>query len=381
MPIVIAIDASRNRSGGAIAHLKGILSNLSPEQHGIQRIHIWSFRALLDELPDYPWLIKHNPNLLEGSLVEQVFWQSTLLSAEVKSAGCDILFSTDASTLCRFMPLVVLSQDMLSYEPGVMQGYGYGYERFRLELILILQNLAFQRAAGVIFLTQYAGSIIQKSCGLLTNVAYIPHGVDSIFSDFSLLQPKWPSVDGGAIECIYVSNVDRYKNQWNVVRAVALLRARGYNVTLTLVGGGSGPGQTILQSVLAELGVNKSFVTQMDFIDHGALPALIRKFNIFVYASSCENMPVTLLEGMSMGLPIASSDRGPMPEILLDGGVYFDPENPMSIASSLESLILSRSLCAQLASQSKKIAQQYKWQYCANKTFEFIVNTAKKSRE
>ena len=35
-------------------------------------------------------------------------------------------------------------------------------------------------------------------------------------------------------------------------------------------------------------------------------------------------MPNTLVEAMASGLPIACSDRGPMPEVLGDGGVLFD---------------------------------------------------------
>jgi glycosyltransferase involved in cell wall biosynthesis len=35
---------------------------------------------------------------------------------------------------------------------------------------------------------------------------------------------------------------------------------------------------------------------------------------------------------MASGLPIVSSVRGPMPEVLGDGGVYFDPEKAEDIA-------------------------------------------------
>ena len=59
--------------------------------------------------------------------------------------------------------------------------------------------------------------------------------------------------------------------------------------------------------------------------------AVLKRAHLFVFASSCENMPNTLVEAMASGLPIACSDRGPMPEILRDGGTYFDPENEVTI--------------------------------------------------
>jgi hypothetical protein len=47
--------------------------------------------------------------------------------------------------------MVVLSQDMLSYEPDLMRYFGYGFARLRLLLILVLRNFTFRRSAGVIF--------------------------------------------------------------------------------------------------------------------------------------------------------------------------------------------------------------------------------------
>ena len=43
------------------------------------------------------------------------------------------MFTTDASTFCRFKPMIVLSQDMLSYEPGAMKRYGYTKQRLRVD--------------------------------------------------------------------------------------------------------------------------------------------------------------------------------------------------------------------------------------------------------
>lgn len=57
----VAIDASRNRSGGAKAHLIGILNAIDPRDHNIAKVHVWSYDSLLEQLPDTPWLIKHSP--------------------------------------------------------------------------------------------------------------------------------------------------------------------------------------------------------------------------------------------------------------------------------------------------------------------------------
>ena len=59
--IRIGIDASRNRSGGAKIHLIGILKDIDFNNYNIDEVHVWSYKDLLDQLPNYPWLKKHAP--------------------------------------------------------------------------------------------------------------------------------------------------------------------------------------------------------------------------------------------------------------------------------------------------------------------------------
>ena len=371
--ITIGIDASRNRSGGARAHLIGILESLELEEHSIKKVHVWSYQDLLDALPDRPWLCKHCPPALERNLPAQLLWQRLALEREARAVGCDIMFVTDASTLSHFSPMVVLSQDLLSYEKGAMSYFGFGKARLRLLSILVLQNLAFRRADGVMFLTKYAGQLIQASCGTLDRVAYVPHGVGDSFRGVAENHP-WPPI-GDEITCTYVSNAEMYKHQWQVVEAISLLRNKNHNLRLILVGGGSGRAQVLLNNAIRKFDPNGDFVTQIKFVSQDELASYLALSNVFIFASSCENLPITLLEGMAAGLPIACSNRGPMPEVLQDAGTFFDPENPQSIANAVEKLIIDPILRKSVAQRSAKIAEEYSWKQCSYKTFKFITNT------
>ena len=86
-------------------------------------------------------------------------------------------------------------------------------------------------------------------------------------------------------------------------------------------------------------------------------------------------MPNTLIEGMAAGMPIASSNRGPMPEVLGDAGVYFEPESVNSIVQALEGLLLSNVKRAELARKAVMKSQNFNWQTCALETWTFIVYT------
>lgn len=376
--MIIGIDACRNRSGGAKAHLQGLLCEADPREFGIRAVHVWGYRALLDLVPDRAWLQKHSPDDLERSLTAQVWWQATKLSLAARAACCDLLFTTDASTTCRFAPMVTLSQDMLSYEPGVMQLFGFTPARARLLAILWLQNRALQSSAGAVFLTRYASSIIQRSCGRLENIAHIPHGVGEEFRAAGRAA-AWSADPMERIRCLYVSNAAMYKHQWQVVRAIATLRGRGHNVGLELIGGGEGKAQALVDAAVAECDPRGEFVRQVGKIPHGALPEALRRAHLFVFASSCENMPVTLLEAMAAGLPIACSNRGPMPEVLQDGGTYFDPESPRSIAAAIEQLLTDSALRSKMAARARALSARYTWAQCSAETWKFLVRTHRKS--
>ena len=62
---------------------------------------------------------------------------------------------------------------------------------------------------------------------------------------------------------------------------------------------------------------------------------------------------------MATGKPIASSNRGPMPEVLSDGGFYFDPEKFSSIQQSLINIIENPELADKKIKDFIKKIKQY----------------------
>jgi glycosyltransferase involved in cell wall biosynthesis len=376
MGLVIGIDASRNRSGGAKAHLLGILRDGDALAHGIAQVHVWAYKNLANSLPDAPWLVKHTPPELEQSLFRQMWWQFRHLPREARRLGCQILLNTDAGSICRFRPALVMSRDMLSYEPGETERYGLSKARLRLIALRYVQNASLRFADGAIFLTRHAASVIQRHTGPLRNVRIIPHGVSDVFKTVTPRQ-DWPADASRPIEILYVSNAAMYKHQWHVVRAVGLLRARGHNLALRLVGGGNGPAKQRLDAEIARTDPEGKFVTALDFAPAASLPGELANAHLFVFASSCENMPNTLVEAMSAGLPIACARRGPMPEVLADGGVYFDPEAPDTIAEAVEKLILDSALRQSCAARARTLAEQFSWARCGRETWAFLQDTFK----
>ena len=85
-----------------------------------------------------------------------------------------------------------------------------------------------------------------------------------------------------------------------------------------------------------------------------------------------DNSLTLLLSGSGIQLPIACSNRGPMPEMLGDGGVYFDPQQPNEIADSIRLLLDDLELRECCARKAFKRSQEYSWDCCARETFSFL---------
>ena len=208
-------------------------------------------------------------------------------------------------------------------------------------------------------------------------VAIISHGIDNRF----MCAPRSQRIledysDVNPFRLLYVSIVDVYKHQWNVAEAVAHLRAEGFPVTLDLIGPAYGPAMERLQKVLRHVDPSQIFIRYLGAVPYQELHYVYSATDACVFASSCENMPNTLLEGMASGLPIACSNRGPMPEVLGDAGAYFDPEDVGSITLALRQLIVSPKLRAEKAQAAFERMGGYSWRRCADETFGFLAEVA-----
>src|SRR5690606_17622589 len=126
---------------------------------------------------------------------------------------------------------------------------------------------------------------------------------------------------------------------------------------------------------------NGEFVSQYDFVPNAEVVGFLERADIFIFASSCENLPITLLEGMAAGLPIACSNRGPMPEVLGDGGLYFDPEDTASIGASIRSFLVNRGVCDQVRVRAAARASQFTWKRCADQTWQVLSQVSPRSHE
>lgn len=367
--MVLGIEASNILAGGGLIHLKELLSHAKPASHGFEKVCIWSAQPILDQLPDQPWLEKRTHPWLNRSIFFRMLWLIFILPKEAKQS-IDVLFSPGANPV-NFHPQVSMCQNLLPFDNKESKLYGLSLMRIRLLVLRYTQTKAFRNAQGVIVLTQSNIRYLTKRLDSKVKFCVIPHGINPSF----LHAPSLKKLNA-PIKLLYVSIVDVYKHQWNVVEAVSHLIDKGYSVELTLVGGQYPPAWKKLKTSINIHHDHASQITYLPAIPYDQLNTIYQTADIFVFASSCETFSLVLLESMASGLPIVCSNRDTLKDTLGDAGLYFDPYSPESIEKALIKLIEDPSLRQELSTRGYTRAQSYSWSVCANQTFQFLSNIA-----
>lgn len=367
--MILGINASRARSGGAKLHIFKIISNLNPILFDINKIHIWAEEDLLLQLPNKKWLQKHDYK--KKNIFIELFWEFFMLPILLIKNNCDILFNVDSGSVCRFKPCVSLNQDILCFENDEVTKLGYSYERLRQIILKFIQSRTLYNSNGTIFLTNYAVKLFKSS---INNKFYtykiIPHGIDKIFKYKDNYQ--FDNTSELTIKCLYVSPIWSFKHQWNVVKAISQVRNLGYNINLTLIGRTKTPYFKKLKNEIDISDPKKKFVQIIGEIKPNDLKLYYANSDIFIFASSVESFGITLLEAMSYGLPIACSELSSMSETLGNSGHYFNPYNIASIKSSIIQLIADEKKRKQLGISARIRSNNFSWAKTTFETFQYI---------
>ncbi len=374
--MILGIDAFNIKTGGGITHLVEFLKVARPMEQGFSKVILWGSVNTLNKVNDQDWLIKKTNSWLQGGLLKRVFWHIFLQRREAIYHKCSIIFVPGGSSSSGFVPSVTMSRNMLPFEWAEIRRYGFSAFTLKLILLRFSQIQSFNRAQGVIFLTEYAKRKVLKIARLSKkNIIKIPHGINKNFfqdpksrrsRDFNVKSP---------CKLVYVSILSPYKHQSVVAEAISILREKGYHLNMSFVGP-KDIGWGKLDSTIKRLDPKNLFLSYDGEVPYEDLPKLYSKMDIAVFASSCENLPNILLECMASGLPIACSKNGPMPELLSSAGVYFEPTNPNSIAQALIKLMDSSSLRLKYSVLAYNNARKFSWEKTARTTFKYLAKLA-----
>ena len=133
-----------------------------------------------------------------------------------------------------------------------------------------------------------------------------------------------------------VGRLNWAKDLPTLIRAFALLRARGRDAVLVIIGDGS------LRADLERLAGEQGVADRVVFLgDRSDVQRLLPGLDVFAMSSVSEGYSIALLEASASALPIVATDVGGNAEIVSDGvsGRIVKPGNPARFADALDELL------------------------------------------
>jgi glycosyltransferase involved in cell wall biosynthesis len=319
------------------------------------------------------------PRALENPFVRAA-WEKLAMPAVAKRFGAQVLFCPGGvvSSVPACCAVVTMFRNMIPFDAHQRSRYPLGYERLRNWLLHRLMLKSMINADLVIFISQYAKEVVERHAGdAEIRSVVVPHGIAAQFK----AQPVEPSgrahsaVDGRGY-FLYVSYLDVYKAQMEVVQAFGLLKKRRpFSEKLLLVGPENPAYGNSVRREIERLGLTDDVVVA-GAVPYAKLPELYRGALVIIFASESENCPNILLEAMGAGRPILCSNRPPMPEFAGDAAVYFDPAAPSDLADKLQRLLEAPAELEELGARARSRSALYAWDVTARRTWEAIAHVA-----
>lgn len=165
---------------------------------------------------------------------------------------------------------------------------------------------------------------------------------------------------------LFVGAVERRKNLYNIIKATELLIDRGNNLELKIVGGDGYGAEEINQQI--QTSRHSQRIIRMGFVNNMELSKLYQEAVGFLYPSLYEGFGLPILEAMSAGCPVITSNCGAMLEVSGNAALHADPNNPESIATQVEILLQQSSVREALVSAGKVHATYFRWERCVAET-------------
>lgn len=196
----------------------------------------------------------------------------------------------------------------------------------------------------------HASSDTLRSISKARNVSVIPNGIRT-----AAFNREMCGSEDRITRLLFVGAVGKLKGESDLVKALAVVKNRGFDFRVCFAGYGA-----------ETLAVDLETHGLMDFVEHlGPVPTAERvshfhQADIFVLPTYAEAMPVSVIEAMAAGLAIVTTPVGGIPEIVKHGeaGLLFRPGDINALTEALCQLLSDKALREKLGSNAHAIAKQ-----------------------
>ncbi len=221
----------------------------------------------------------------------------------------------------------------------------------RIEKSPRLSCLLFKNATANIAPSNYMYDFFVKDG--FQNTVCIPNHID-------LANYPNKERDSVAAKLLWVRSFKEIYHPEMAIEVAHLLKQKGFEVSLCMVG----PAIDGTYRKCVELA--QTLKVNVRFTGHLSKPqwiALSREYDIFINTTHADNLPVSVLEAMALGLPVVSTAVGGIPFLIAHkkNGLLCSDKDPNGMTKQIVRLIEKPTLAAEISKTGRSTAEEYDW--------------------
>ena len=191
-----------------------------------------------------------------------------------------------------------------------------------------------------------------KSYGY-NNIEYIPNFLE--IKDFEFCRR-----DISVIKLFWLRSFVSIYNPTLAILVLEELINRGHNAELTMVGPEIDGSLKVIKQLAIDKKLNVKFTGKLskeEWIN------LSKDCNVFINTTNFDNMPVSVIEAMALGLPVVSTNVGGLPYLISNNeeGLLVPPNDVDSMANAIIKLKEDQNLKDKLVVNARKKVEKFDW--------------------
>ncbi len=223
----------------------------------------------------------------------------------------------------------------------VMMYYGGAAKEF-FSISPIFFKTLFNQIDQIVVAGRYIQSVFDD-LGMQTKI--IPHILDI---------EKWPfrQRESSKFRLVWVRHLWKEYNPIMLLQVFQILKARYPKLELKIIGGGY-----LKDDMMNYISKNSlESVELMGRVSDATLKSTLDWADVFLNTTNVDNQPVSVLEAMTCGCPIVSTNPGGIPDIIThrDNGLLSDPNDVDAMVKNIELLFEDRQIYSFLSERGRE---------------------------
>ena len=168
---------------------------------------------------------------------------------------------------------------------------------------------------------------------------------------------------------LFVSTLEPRKNIVGLISAFNHLKEK-YKIAhqLVLIGQKGWRYQPIFTEI--ERSPWKEHIHHLNYLSDEMVALFYSRADVFAYPSHYEGFGLPVLEAMTLGAPVVTSNTSSLPEVAGDAALLVDPNDSFELAEAILQVISDSQLRQMLIQKGKERAKLYSWENTAKATLQ-----------